>query len=135
MNRNKIIQDFESTYMQQDIVDFAIGDTVRVHIRVVEGQKERVQAFMGTVIAKKGSGLSSTFTLYRNAYGSSMERLFLLHSPMIVKTEVVKRGKVRRAKLNYLRGKSGKKAKVQELITRKPKKTPVKEAPADSPSE
>lgn len=93
---------------------FNIGDTVRVNTRIVEGEKERIQAFTGTVIAKKGSGLSETFTLYRNAYGSSMDRVFLLHSPRIAGIEVVRPGKVRRAKLYYLRGLSGKAAKVRE---------------------
>lgn len=93
---------------------FNIGDTVRVNTRIIEGEKERLQAFSGTVIAKKGSGLSETFTIYRNAYGSSMDRVFLLHSPRIASIEVVRPGKVRRAKLYYLRGLSGKAAKVRE---------------------
>ncbi len=93
---------------------FNIGDTVRVNTRIIEGDKERLQAFAGTVIAKKGTGLSETFTIYRNAYGSNMDRVFLLHSPRIASIEVVRPGKVRRAKLYYLRGKSGKSAKVRE---------------------
>ena len=93
---------------------FNIGDTIRVNTRIIEGDKERLQAFSGTVVAKKGSGLSETFTIYRHAYGSNMDRVFLLHSPRIASIEVVRPGKVRRAKLYYLRGRSGKAAKVRE---------------------
>lgn len=144
MNRNQLIQDFESAYLKEEMPQFQIGDTIRVHVRIVEGQKERIQVFMGTVIARKGYGLSETFSLYRNAYGSSMERLFLLHSPKIAKIEVVKRGKVRRAKLYYLRGQSGKAAKVKEhlgvraeLKTSTPKKTAAKveSEPTTAPTE
>ncbi|MGD2168618.1 MAG: 50S ribosomal protein L19 [Chlamydiota bacterium] len=116
MNRSQLIQDFESTHLKDEIPQFQIGDTVRVHTRIVEGQKERIQVFMGTVIARKGFGLSETFSVYRNAYGSSMERVFLLHSPKVAKIELVKKGKVRRAKLYYLRGRSGKAAKVKEHL-------------------
>ncbi len=114
MSRSPIIEQVEEAYLKKDIPVFNIGDTVRINTRVIEGEKERLQAFMGTVIAKKGSGLSQTFTIYRNAYGSSMDRVFLLHSPRIASIEVVRPGKVRRAKLYYLRGRSGKAAKVRE---------------------
>lgn len=114
MSRSPIIEELEQTYLKKDIPVFNIGDTVRVNTRIVEGEKERIQAFTGTVVAKKGAGLSETFTLYRNAYGSSMDRVFLLHSPRIANIEVVRPGKVRRAKLYYLRGLSGKAAKVRE---------------------
>lgn len=114
MSRSPIIEQIEETYLKKDIPVFNIGDTVRVNMRIMEGEKERLQAFTGTVVAKKGCGLSETFTLYRNAYGSSMDRVFLLHSPRIVGIEVVRPGKVRRAKLYYLRGRSGKAAKVRE---------------------
>jgi large subunit ribosomal protein L19 len=100
--------------MKQTVPSFNVGDTIRVQTRIKEGDKERFQAFMGTVVAKKGQGLSETFTIYRNAYGSNMERVFLIHSPGIANIEVVRCGKVRRAKLYYLRGKSGKGAKVRE---------------------
>ncbi len=106
--------DLEAEYMKKEVPVFNIGDTVRVNTRIIEGEKERLQAFTGTVIAKKGTGLSETFTLYRNAYGSSMDRVFLLHSPRISNIEVIRPGKVRRAKLYYLRGRSGKAAKVRE---------------------
>ena len=115
MSRSPIIEELEQTYLKKDIAMFNIGDTIRVNTRVIEGEKERLQVFSGTVVAKKGSGLSETFTIYRNAYGSSMDRVFLLHSPRIASIEVVRPGKVRRAKLYYLRGRSGKAAKVREL--------------------
>lgn len=114
MSRSPFIQEVEQTYLKKDVPVFNIGDTVRVNTRIIEGEKERLQAFSGTVIAKKGAGLSETFTIYRNAYGSSMDRVFLLHSPRIASIEVVRPGKVRRAKLYYLRGRSGKAAKVRE---------------------
>jgi large subunit ribosomal protein L19 len=100
--------------MKKEAPSFNIGDTVCVNTRIIEGEKERVQAFTGTVVAKKGYGISETFTVYRTAYGSSMDRVFLLHSPRISSIEVVRAGKVRRAKLYYLRGLSGKSAKIKE---------------------
>jgi large subunit ribosomal protein L19 len=114
VSRSPIILEVEQSYLKKDVPVFNIGDTVRVNTRIIEGDKERLQAFAGTVIAKKGTGLSETFTIYRNAYGSNMDRVFLLHSPRIASIEVVRPGKVRRAKLYYLRGKSGKSAKVRE---------------------
>lgn len=114
MSRSPVIEELEEAYLKTDVPVFNIGDTIRVNTRIIEGEKERLQAFSGTVIAKKGTGLSETFTLYRNAYGSSMDRVFLLHSPRIASIEVVRPGRVRRAKLYYLRGLSGKKAKVRE---------------------
>jgi large subunit ribosomal protein L19 len=114
MSRSPVIQELEELYLKTDVAKFNVGDTIKVNTRIVEGDKERLQAFTGTVIAKKGAGVSETFTLYRTAYGSCMDKVFLLHSPRISSIEVVRPGKVRRAKLNYLRGKSGKKAKVKE---------------------
>lgn len=114
MSRTRVIEELEQTYLKKDVPVFNIGDTVRVNTRIIEGEKERLQAFSGTVVAKKGTGLSETFTIYRNAYGSSMDRVFLLHSPRIASIELVRPGKVRRAKLYYLRGLSGKRAKVRE---------------------
>ncbi len=122
MSQSTLIRELESSQLKKDVPDFRIGDTVKVHMRIVEGEKERIQVFTGTVIAIRGSGLSKTFAVYRIAYGSSMERVFLLHSPRIAKIEIVRRGKVRRAKLYYLRGKSGKKAKIQEKIVGMKKK-------------
>jgi large subunit ribosomal protein L19 len=114
VSRSPFIQEVEETYLKKNVPVFNIGDTIRVNTRIVEGDKERLQAFSGTVVAKKGSGLSETFTIYRHAYGSNMDRVFLLHSPRIASIEVVRPGKVRRAKLYYLRGRSGKAAKVRE---------------------
>jgi len=114
VSRSPIIEEVESSYLKKEVPMFNVGDTVRVQTRIVEAGKERLQAFMGTVIAKKGQGLSETFTIYRSAYGSNMDRVFLLHSPRVSGVEVVRHGKVRRAKLYYLRGKSGKAAKIKE---------------------
>lgn len=114
MSRLPCIEELEKVYKKSDASLFKVGDTLRVHTRIMEGDKERLQSFMGVVIAKKGTGLSETFTLYRTAYGSSMERVFLLHSPRIAKIESVRTGKVRRAKLYYLRGRSGKATKIKE---------------------
>jgi len=111
-----LIEDFESEQLKQEIPEFLIGDTVRVSTKIIEGEKERIQVFQGTVIARKGRGLSETFSLHRVSYGEGMERVFYLHSPRIVKIEIVKHGDTRRAKLYNLRGKTGKAAKVKEKI-------------------
>ncbi len=129
MSRHAVIQKLEQKMMKQDVSDFAIGDTVRIHTRIVEGEKERIQMFTGTVIARKGTGLSETISIHRVAYGVGMERVFPIHSPRVAKIEVMKRGDVRRAKLYYLRGTSGKKSKVKgKILTTKPAATQV--APA-----
>jgi len=114
VSRLPIIEEIEASYKKANVPAFNVGDTVKVRISIKEGDKERLQAFMGTVVAKKGQGLSETFTLYRTAYGSNMERVFMIHSPSIADIEVVRSGKVRRAKLYYLRGKSGKGTKLKE---------------------
>lgn len=114
MSRLPILEELEAQYMKKEITPFKVGDDIRVVTRIAEGEKERQQAFTGTVVAKRGKGLSETVTIYRNAYGSSMDRVFLIHSPRISEIKVTRSGKVRRAKLTYLQGKSGKKAKVQE---------------------
>lgn len=116
MKQNKVIQEIEGEFLKKDLPDFRVGDTLCVHTRIIEGEKERIQMFTGTVIARRGSGLSETIALYRVSYGAGMERVFLLHSPRIAKVEVVKSGKVRRSKLYYLRGAFGKAAKVKEQI-------------------
>ncbi len=116
MVQNHIINEYEGKHRKKKVPKFNIGDSISIHLRIIEGEKERVQVFNGTVIARKGSGLSETFSVYRHAYGSSMERVFLLHSPKIAKIEVVRSGKVRRAKLYYIRGASGKAAKIQEFL-------------------
>ena len=117
MSKSAVIQKLESEQLKKNIIDFRVGDTVRVHTRIIEGEKERVQIFTGTVIAKSGSGLSETFSVYRVAYGEGMERVFPLHSPRIAKIEVTKEGDVRRAKLYYLRDTAGKASKVKGRIT------------------
>ena len=122
MSKTAVIQELEAEQLKADIPEFKIGDTLRVNLRIIEGDKERTQAFQGTVIARKGGGLSETVTLHRIAYNGGMERVFKLHSPRLSNIEVVRRGKVRQAKLYYLRGTTGKKAKVRELITSKAKR-------------
>ena len=96
--------------------EFSIGDTVRVDVKIREGERERIQAYEGTVIAKKGSGVAETFTVRRVSYGVGVERVFPLHSPNVAAVKVVRNGKVRRSKLYYLRDRVGKAAKVKELI-------------------
>ena len=96
--------------------DIAIGSTVRVHVKIREGERERIQTFEGTVIAKKGSGVSETFTVRRVSYGVGVERVFPVHSPNVEKVELVRKGRVRRSKLYYLRDRVGKSAKVKEKL-------------------
>lgn len=117
MSKAAVIQRLENKHLKKKIPDFRVGDIVKVHTRIIEGEKERVQVFMGTVIARTGGGLSETFSIHRVAYGEGMERVFPLHSPRIAKIEVVRQGSVRRAKLYYLRGTSGKAAKVKARAT------------------
>lgn len=100
--------------MRQDIEPFRVGDTVKVHVLIKEGDKERIQIFKGDVIAKRGSGLGATFTVRKISYGIGVERIFPLHSKVVKKVEVVRHGKVRRAKLYYLRQLKGKAAKLRE---------------------
>lgn len=115
----QLIQDFEKKFKGNVNCNFEVGDTIRVHTKIVEGEKERVQLFTGIVVAFKGKGLSKSVTVYRNAYGCSMERIFILSSPKIFKIELEKKGKVRKSKLYHLRGESGKKAKIEEQILAK----------------
>lgn len=116
----KKVQDLEKKYMKENPPKFDIGDTVDVHFMIREENKMRIQLFSGIVIGKKGSGVSKVFTVRRISYGEGVERVFPLHSPLIEKIVVKKKGKVRRAKLYYLRGKVGKKAtKVKEKIVQK----------------
>ena len=106
----------ESSMKKENVPAFNIGDTVKVHVMIKEGDKSRIQVFEGTVIAKKHGGISETFTVRRVAHGCGIERVFPLHSPVVNKVEVVRSGKVRRAKLYYLRDRVGKAAKVKEQI-------------------
>ena len=105
-----IIQKIEKEQLKLDIAPFKVGDTIKVHTRVVEGDKERIQLFTGIVIGRRGTGLNSTFTVRRISYGEGVERVFPLHSPRISKIEVERAGNVRRSKLNYLRTRKGKQA-------------------------
>lgn len=102
--------------LKQEVPAFAVGDTVKVHVRIKEGQKYRIQVFEGTVIAKRHGGIQETFTVRRVAHGCGIERVFPVHSPVVDKVEVVRHGKVRRSKLYYLRDRVGKAAKVKENI-------------------
>jgi large subunit ribosomal protein L19 len=107
---NQIIDAIEKEQHKSDVTPFSVGDSVRVHTRVVEGDKERVQIFAGIVIGRKGRGLNETFTVRRISYGEGVERVFPLHSPRIAKVEVEQQGRARRARLNYLRTRKGKEA-------------------------
>lgn len=111
-----LIKAFTEEQLKAEVPQFNVGDTVRVHNRIKEGARERIQLFEGTVIAKRGGGISETFTVRRVAYGVGVEKTFPLHSPFVEKVEVTRKGKVRRAKLYYLRDRVGKYAKVKESI-------------------
>ncbi len=111
MNKTDLI---EQPFLRTDIPDFRPGDTVKVHVRVVEGNRERIQVFQGTVIARSGGGIRETFTVRKISFSVGVERTFPLHSPSIAKIELVQRGRVRRAKLYYLRDLRGKKARIKE---------------------
>ncbi len=113
MDALKLISD---SSLKENAPKFEVGDTVKVHVQIKEGDKSRIQVFEGTVIAKKHGGINETFTVRRLAHGVGIERVFPLHSPAVDKVEVVRSGKVRRAKLYYLRGRVGKAAKVKEQI-------------------
>ncbi|MBR5866470.1 MAG: 50S ribosomal protein L19 [Spirochaetaceae bacterium] len=114
-----LIQTIEESQKKAEIANFKVGDTVKVHFRIIEGSNERIQVYEGAVISMKNSGVRRTFTVRKNSYGVGVERVFPLHSPRIAKIELVRAGKVRRAKLYYLRGKVGKAAKIKELIVKK----------------
>ena len=110
----EIIRQLEREMMRLDIPDFAAGDTVKVYVKIKEGEKERIQAFQGVVISKRGSGTGATFTVRKVSYGIGVERIFPLHSPAIDKIEVITRGRVRRSKIYYLRKLRGKAARIRE---------------------
>lgn len=111
-----IIEQINQENLKAETPSFNVGDTVRVSFKVIEGTRERIQIFEGTVIAKRHGGISETFTVRRLSFGIGVERTFPIHSPKITKVDVVRRGKVRRAKLYYLRGRTGKAAKVKEIL-------------------
>ena len=110
-----LMKEVEKQYLKEDIPRFNPGDTVRVHVRVVEGARERTQIFEGVVLRRQGRGLRETFTVRRVTYGIGVERTFPVHSPSISRIEVVKRGRVRRAKLYYLRKRTGRAARIREM--------------------
>ncbi|MCJ8499440.1 50S ribosomal protein L19 [Desulfatitalea sp. M08but] len=110
----EVIKQLEREQMRMDVLDFLPGDTVRVHVKIKEGDKERIQVFQGVVISKRKGGISATFTVRKVSYGVGVERIFPYHSPIIDKVELVSRGRVRRAKIYYLRKLRGKAARIRE---------------------
>lgn len=113
---NEILKAIEQEQIRTDLPEFHVGDTIKVYVKIKEGTRERVQMFEGTVLKRQNGGLRETFTVRRVAYGTGVERTFPINSPIIDKIEVVRKGKVRRAKLFYLRDRVGKAAKVKELM-------------------
>ncbi len=113
---NDIIKNIEAAQMSAEAPQFSVGDTVKVYGKIKEGNRERIQVFEGIVIKKQGGSVRATFTVRKNSNGIGVEKTWPLHSPSVEKVEVIRHGKVRRAKLNYLRGRVGKSAKVKELV-------------------
>lgn len=113
---NDIIKAIEAEQLKAEVPEFRVGDTVKVHAKVKEGNRERIQVFEGTVLKRQGGSSRETFTVRKLSNGVGVEKTWPLHSPIVEKVEVVRHGKVRRAKLNYLRGRIGKSAKVKELV-------------------
>ncbi len=116
---NQLIREVEHPQARDDLAPFAVGDTIRVHFKIIEGKTERIQVYEGICIGKRGKGLGQTCMVRKISYGIGVERVFPMHSPKIARIEVVRRGRVRRAKLYYLRDRVGKAAKVKELIRAK----------------
>ncbi len=112
---HKLIEEITKEQLRTDIPNFRSGDTVKVHVKVVEGTRERIQVYEGVVIKRRGGGISESFTVRKISYGVGVERVFPLHTPRIAKIEVVRHGRVRRAKLYYLRNLRGKKARIKEI--------------------
>lgn len=113
---NDIIKKIEAEQLKAEVPEFNVGDTVKVYAKIKEGNRERIQVFEGTVLKKQGGSTRATFTVRKNSNGVGVEKTWPLHSPNVEKVEVVRKGKVRRAKLNYLRDRVGKRAKVKELV-------------------
>ena len=116
MNASEIIKSIEAEQLKAEVPEFRVGDTVKVYGKIKEGNRERIQVFEGTVLKKQGGGVRATFTVRKFSNGIGVEKTWPIHSPHVEKVEVVRRGKVRRAKLNYLRQRVGKAAKVKELV-------------------
>lgn len=133
--KNKLMALVESSQLKKDPGDFTIGDTVDVHQRILEGEKERTQVFTGVIISKHGEGMRETFTVRRIVQGEGVERIFPLQSPKIAKIEVKRTGVVRRAKLYYLRDRVGKATRLRERKVKDNPKGPVASAPAPLPTE
>ena len=110
----QLLNEITNEYMKNDVPEFRPGDNVKVHVRIKEGEKERIQVFEGLVIKRRGGGISETYTVRKMSNGVGVERTFPVHSPMVAQIEVVRKGKVRRAKLNYIRSLSAKKARIKE---------------------
>lgn len=117
------LQEIENEYLRSDLPEFRAGDTLRVHVRVSEGDKQRIQVFQGVVIARRGTGTGESFTVRKMSGGIGVERVFPIHSPVLDKIEVVRRGRVRRAKLYYLRDLRGKAARIEERREDRPQPT------------
>ncbi|MCY3791534.1 MAG: 50S ribosomal protein L19 [Gemmatimonadetes bacterium] len=115
---SSILRELTSDQLKTDIPEFGAGDTVRIHVRVIEGDKERTQVFEGTVIQRRGSGIQETFTVRKISQGIAIERIFPMHSPRITKIERMREGRVRRARLFYLRGRKGRAARIREKQAR-----------------
>ena len=115
----ELLRNVEAPHMRDDLPDFGPGDTVRVHVKVIEGEKERTQVFQGVVLGRRGAGVKETFTVRKVTDGIGVERIFPVHSPNIAKIEVTRRGRVRRAKLGYLKKLKGKSARIKERRTTK----------------
>ena len=116
---NELIKSLEQEQLKNEVPNFGPGDTVKVHVRIVEGKRERIQVFEGVVIKRQGGGNRETFTVRKISFNVGVERTFPVHSPKLAKTEVTRKGKVRRAKINYLRTRTGKAAKVKEARTKR----------------
>ncbi|MDD4028414.1 MAG: 50S ribosomal protein L19 [Caldisericia bacterium] len=123
----QLLNDLTKEYLKTDVVPFSVGDTIKVYQRIVEGAKERLQVFQGVVISKKGGGIGESFTVRKISYGEGVEKVFPFHSPSIAKVEVVTYGKVRRAKLYYLRESNSRMNKIKRKNMTKKNKGPIKE--------
>ncbi len=132
---NSIIEKIEQSYLKKDVPPFRVGDLVRVDVKIVEGESERVQTFEGIVIRKRGHGVGATFTVRKVSFGVGVERTFSLHAPRVEKIQVVRSGKVRRAKLYYLRDLSGKAARIEEEESGETAKSSPETAPASGAKE
>jgi large subunit ribosomal protein L19 len=132
MNKQAILKSIEAEQMKTDIPDFGPGDTVRVQVKVIEGDKERLQAFQGIVLQRRGAGISATFTVRKISAGIGVERIFPLHAPTVASVKVIKKGAVRRAKLFYLRGLTGRASKVKQDISESAPSAPVAAPAADA---